>query len=85
VPTRFKFERHYSLYGALVRRVSHRATVMRHVINVLPPLFNVLHAALLGLWVMNGTAFAVHVQVDEVPHHHHRLHVLETSWRMTGN
>jgi len=71
IPARFKFERHYSIYGAFLRRFSHHPAYFRNLLNSVPPLLNVLHAVLLGMWIMNGSAFATQINIDALPRNHH--------------
>ncbi|GBG29287.1 Hypothetical Protein FCC1311_055092 [Hondaea fermentalgiana] len=69
----FRSDRHYSLYGAFRRRWRKRGACVRHLINTIPPLLNIAHAVVLGLWIMNGTAFGNLIRVDEIklPHNVH--------------
>eukprot|EP00516_Mucochytrium_quahogii_P003677 CAMPEP_0203745450 /NCGR_PEP_ID=MMETSP0098-20131031/1181_1 /ASSEMBLY_ACC=CAM_ASM_000208 /TAXON_ID=96639 /ORGANISM=" , Strain NY0313808BC1" /LENGTH=937 /DNA_ID=CAMNT_0050633233 /DNA_START=417 /DNA_END=3227 /DNA_ORIENTATION=- len=77
IPFRFKYryERQYSLYGAFFRRFSHRNIAVRHLINSIPSIVNIFHAIFFGVWVLNGTVFATHIEIEQVPHsHHHHVH-----------
>jgi len=76
IPTMFQFDkhcRHYSLYGATVRRFSHKPWFQRHLITLLPVLFNVLHAVVIAFWIFNGTVFGLEIKIEEVKHHNRVL------------
>lgn len=66
IPSNFKFERHYSLYGAFLRYYSHNEVWFKSFRMQLPLLFNTAHAIMLGVWVLQGLAYALHVNIDEV-------------------
>lgn len=84
LPSRFRFGRHYSLYGAFMRRTSRHGVWVRHLINAIPPLMNIAHACILGFWVMKGTAFATIAHFDQLkggaPHHGFANDIIDLSY-----
>lgn len=71
-PSSFKFERHYSLYGATLRHLNHAKVRLKNLVIFLPPLLNSAHAIILGIWVLEGLAYALNVDIQEVKSHRHR-------------